>query len=102
MSRDPADSDNNKYSRRKALIDRMQNLGQMASAETALNHQSAAAKNGLGITDMRTASTLMQEGPVTAGRLSLTTGTVTNVIDGAWYAARLTSPTGARPLSSPT
>jgi len=71
--------------RRQNLIDQMQFLGQMASTETALFHQVAAAKNGLGITDMKTVSTLMQEGPMTAGqlcrRLSLTTGAVTNVID---------------------
>lgn len=63
----------------------MQFLGQMASTETALFHQAAAAKFGLGITDMKTISVLMQEGSMTAGqlaeRLSLTTGAVTNVID---------------------
>lgn len=70
---------------RQALIDQMQFLGQMSSTETALFHQTAAEKNGLGITDMKTMSTLMQEGPMTAGqlatRLSLTTGAVTSVID---------------------
>ena len=63
----------------------MQFLGQMASTETAMFHQAAAAKHGLGITDMKTISTLMQEGPMTAGqiavRLSLTSGAITNVID---------------------
>jgi len=71
--------------RREALIDQLQFLGQMASTETALFHQVAAAKCGLGITDMKTISVLLQEGPMTAGqiaqRLSLTTGAVTNVID---------------------
>jgi DNA-binding MarR family transcriptional regulator len=71
--------------RRQALIDRLEFLGQMASTETALFHQTAAAKFGLGITDMKTISVLLQEGPLTAGqlakRLSLTTGAVTNVID---------------------
>jgi DNA-binding MarR family transcriptional regulator len=71
--------------RRAALIDRLQFLGQMASTETALFHQMAAARYGLGITDMKTISILLQEGPMTAGqiakRLSLTTGAVTNVID---------------------
>jgi DNA-binding MarR family transcriptional regulator len=70
---------------RKALMEQMQFLGQMASTETALFHQTAAAKNGFGITDMKTISTLMQEGSMTAGqiakRLSLTTGAVTSVID---------------------
>lgn len=71
--------------RRKALGDQLQFLGQMASTETALFHQAAAARYGLGITDMKTLSALQQEGPMTAGqlakRLSLTTGAVTNVID---------------------
>src|SRR5215472_5122234 len=70
---------------REALIEQLQFLGQMASTETALFHQMAAAKYGLGITDMKTISILQQEGSMTAGqiakRLSLTTGAVTNVID---------------------
>lgn len=70
---------------KQTLMDKLQFLGQMASTETALFHQKAAAKNGLGITDMKTLSTLLQEGDMTAGqlaeRLSLTTGAVTNVID---------------------
>jgi DNA-binding MarR family transcriptional regulator len=70
---------------RKALMGQMQFLGQMASTETALFHQTAAAKHGLGITDMKTVSVLMQEGSMTAGqiakRLSLTTGAITSVID---------------------
>src|SRR5437762_11365669 len=70
---------------RKALMGQMQFLGQRASTETALFHQAAAAKWGLGITDTKTISVLLQEGPMTAGqlgrRLSLTTGAVTNVID---------------------
>ncbi|HSW99878.1 MAG TPA: MarR family transcriptional regulator [Patescibacteria group bacterium] len=70
---------------RKALIAHMLFLGQMLSTETALFHQTAAAKYGLGITDMKTISVLMQEGPTTAGqlakRLSLTTGAITNVVD---------------------
>jgi len=57
----------------------------MASTETALFHHIAADKSGLTITDSKTVSTLMQEGPMTAGdiakRLSLTTGAVTSVID---------------------
>ncbi|SRR6059058_3597164 len=71
--------------RRKALVGQMQFLGQMASTETALFHQAAAAKLGLGITDTKTISVLLQEGAMTAGqlgrRLSLTSGAVTNVID---------------------
>lgn len=71
--------------RRRELIDQLQYLGQMSSTETALFHQMAASKCGVGITDMKTVSILVQEGPMTAGeialRLSLTTGAVTNVID---------------------
>ncbi|GGD96347.1 MarR family winged helix-turn-helix transcriptional regulator [Paenibacillus nasutitermitis] len=70
---------------RKALMSQMQFLGQMLSTETALFHQAAAAKLGLGITDLKTISTLLQEGPMTAGqlsqRLNLTTGAVSNLID---------------------
>lgn len=70
---------------RQALMQQMQFLGQMASTETALFHQAAAAKLGLGITDTKTITVVVQEGPMTAGqlarRLSLTTGAVTNVID---------------------
>jgi MarR family transcriptional regulator, organic hydroperoxide resistance regulator len=73
------------HKQREALIEQLQFLGQMASTETALFHQMAAAKYGLGITDMKTISILQQEGAMTAGqiakRLSLTTGAVTNVID---------------------
>ncbi len=75
----------NKPEHRKALMSKMQFLGQMASTETALFHQAAAARYGLGITDMKTVSTLLQEGPMTAGqlaqRLNLTTGAVTSVIN---------------------
>jgi DNA-binding MarR family transcriptional regulator len=85
MSSNSGKSDKNEASHRKALMDHMQFLGQMASTETALFHQKAAATFGLGITDMKALSTLMQEGPKTAGqiaeRLSLTTGAVTNLID---------------------
>ncbi len=70
---------------RTQLMQQMQFLGQMASTETAMFHQAAAASYGLGITDMKTLSVLSQEGPQTAGqlaeRLSLTSGAVTNVID---------------------
>jgi DNA-binding MarR family transcriptional regulator len=60
-------------------------LGEVASTETALFHQAAAARHGLGITDMKALGALLREGPMTAGqlarRLSLTTGAVTSVID---------------------
>ena len=76
---------NDERERREELIARLQTLGEIASTETALFHQAAAATYGLGITDMKMLSILIQEGPMTAGqiakRLSLTTGAVTNVID---------------------
>jgi MarR family transcriptional regulator, organic hydroperoxide resistance regulator len=79
------ETDKQAHEHRKSLADRLQFLGQMASTETALFQQTAAAKYGLGITDMKTLSALQQEGAMTAGqlakRLSLTTGAVTNVID---------------------
>lgn len=72
-------------SNRRDLMNQMQSLAQKNSTETALFHQVAAAKLGLGITDLKTVSILMQEGPMTAGqlakRLNLTTGAVSNVID---------------------
>lgn len=71
--------------RRGELLAELQILGEMASTESALFHQVAAAKYGLGITDMKTLGVLLREGPMTAGhvarRLSLTTGAVTNLID---------------------
>jgi DNA-binding MarR family transcriptional regulator len=71
--------------RRAALNARLVVLGEVASTETALFHQAAAARYGLGITDMKALGALVQEGPMTAGqlarRLSLTTGAITSVID---------------------
>ena len=71
--------------RREALAQQLTTLGEVFSTETALFHQAAAATYGLGITDMKTLSALLQEGPMSAGqlatRLSLTTGAVTSVID---------------------
>lgn len=67
------------------LIKRLLFLGQMSSSETALFHQRVADSMGLGITDTKTMSVLMQEGSMTAGqlaqRLNLTTGAVTNLLD---------------------
>lgn len=80
---DPADTA--ERARRRALYGQLQILGEVASGETALFHQVAAAHYGLGVTDMKALGALLQEGPMTAGqiakRLSLTTGAVTNVID---------------------
>lgn len=93
----------NEVEKRVALMQELQFLGQMASTETALFHHKAAAKNGLGITDSKTISTLMQEGPMTAGeianRLNLTTGAVTSVIDRiekAGFANRIADPKDRR------
>jgi hypothetical protein len=56
---------------RSQLIRQLQYLGQMQSTETAHFHQTAASINGLNITDSKTLSVLMQEGPMTAGQLAL-------------------------------
>ncbi|MGB8195915.1 MAG: MarR family transcriptional regulator [Acidimicrobiales bacterium] len=86
-----------------ALVERLQFLGQMSSTEAALFHHHAAAANGLGITDSKALSALVQEGPMTAGeiakRLGLTTGAVTNVIDRlvrAGFVRRVADPTDRR------
>ena len=85
MSRGSGNKNWNDSERRRALIEQLQFLGEVASTETALYQQAAAAKYGLGITDMKTLSILMREGPMTAGeignRLSLTSGSVTTLID---------------------
>jgi MarR family transcriptional regulator, organic hydroperoxide resistance regulator len=71
--------------RRAELFVQLNVLGETSSTETALFHQAAAARYGLGITDMKTLGVLMQEGAMTAGqiakRLSVTTGAVTSLID---------------------
>lgn len=85
MSGDCDSANTDESERRRALYGQLQILGEVASGETALFHQVAAARYGLGITDMKALGALLQEGPMTAGqiakRLSLTTGAVTNVID---------------------
>jgi DNA-binding MarR family transcriptional regulator len=72
-------------SEQQQLIEQLSFLGQMLSTEAAHYHQTASSKQGLGVTDSKAISALMQEGPMTAGqlaeRLSLTTGAVTSVID---------------------
>ena len=85
MSRTSPQAIKNNRERREALGNELQFLGQMLSTETALFHHTVATKYGFTVTDMKTVSTIMQEGPMTAGqlaeRLSLTTGAVTSVID---------------------
>jgi DNA-binding MarR family transcriptional regulator len=99
-SKEPPSTDGDE---RAALVEELQFLGEMSSTEAALFHHHAAAANGLGITDSKTISTLMQEGPMTAGeiakRLGLTTGAVTNVIDRlvrAGYVRRVADPKDRR------
>lgn len=79
------DADRLEREHRGELFAQLQLLGEVASTETALFHQAAAATYGLGITDMKALGVLLQEGPMTAGqiakRLSLTSGAVTNLID---------------------
>lgn len=71
--------------RRGELIARLQVLGEVDATQTALFQQAAAATYGLGITDMKALSTLMREGPRSAGQLAaelhLTSGAVTGVVD---------------------
>jgi len=71
--------------RREELIARLQVLGELESTDTAMFHQAAAASYGLGITDMKALQIVLREGPQSAGtlagRLQLTTGAVTSVLD---------------------
>lgn len=80
-----APADEPERARREELFAQLYVLGEVASTESALFHQVAAAHYGLGITDMKALGALVQEGPMTAGqianRLSLTSGAVTNLID---------------------
>lgn len=70
---------------RQTLTQHLQFLGQMIHTEIAFFQQVTSAQNGISITETKTISILMQEGPTTAGnlgrKLGLTTGAVTNVID---------------------
>jgi DNA-binding MarR family transcriptional regulator len=79
------DANEQERKHRTELFAQLQMLGEISSSETAFFHQAAAAKYGLGITDMKALGALMQEGPMTAGqiakRLSLTSGAVTSLID---------------------
>jgi DNA-binding MarR family transcriptional regulator len=85
MSTKPGEVPSTEVDEHATLVAELQFLGQMSSTEAALFHHHAAAANGLGITDSKAMSALMQEGPMTAGeiakRLGLTSGAVTNVID---------------------
>lgn len=70
---------------RDELTDRLQLLSEQEATQTALFQQLAAARYGLGVTDMKALSILLREGPQTAGallaRLHVTSGAVTGVVD---------------------
>lgn len=85
MSRNSGNQKSKEGERRKALMEQLQFLGEVVNTETALFQHLAAVQHGLGITDMKTLSILLREGPMTAGeignRLRLTSGSVTTLID---------------------
>jgi len=85
LSRGSGNQKSKKSDRRKELIEQLQFLGEVTNTETALFQHLAAAQHGLGITDMKTLSILIREGSMTPGeignRLSLTSGSVTTLID---------------------
>jgi len=70
---------------RSARLQRLALLSETDATQTALFQQAAAATYGLGITEMRALSTLLRQGPQTAGALvgtlHVTSGAVTGVID---------------------
>lgn len=70
---------------RSELVAKLLELSQSLSAESTRFHQAVAATFGLGITDMRAISLIVQAGSLSAGqladRLGLTTGAITSVID---------------------
>ena len=70
---------------REDLVGRLQVLSEQEATQTALFQQLAAARYGLGVTDMKALSILLREGPQTAGglmaRLHVTSGAVTGVVD---------------------
>lgn len=70
---------------RNDIIERLALLGEAESTQTALFQQMAAARYGLGITDMRAMSILLRNGPQSAGdlmaQLHVTSGAVTGVIN---------------------
>jgi MarR family transcriptional regulator, organic hydroperoxide resistance regulator len=85
LSRSSGNKKSKENERRKMLLEQLQFLGEVVNTETALFQHLAAAQYGLGITDMKTLSILLREGPMTAGdignRLRLTSGSVTTLID---------------------
>lgn len=82
---DEAVEDDTDQSLRQQLIERLWLLGEIESTQTALFHQAAAARYGLGVTDMKALSILLRDGAQSAGslreQLAVTSGAVTGVID---------------------
>jgi DNA-binding MarR family transcriptional regulator len=70
---------------RAELTRRLRLLSEIDSTQTALFHQTAAAHQGFGVTDMKALSILLRDGPRSAGQLMsalhLTSGAVTGVIN---------------------
>ncbi|MCC5941879.1 MAG: MarR family transcriptional regulator [Balneolaceae bacterium] len=72
-------------SNREKLINDINSAGRYFSMATILFHESVAEKAGLSGADHKYLDLLVQEGPMTAGKLAelsgLTTGAVTGIID---------------------
>jgi DNA-binding MarR family transcriptional regulator len=70
---------------RSRLVALLIELGERDSTETALFHQAAAARYGVGISEMKALGVLLREGPMSAGALAsalnVTSGAVTGVVD---------------------
>lgn len=88
---------------RDELITRLRLLGEVGATQTALFQQTAAARYGLGVSDMKALSIVLREGSQTAGtlgdRLAVTSGAVTGIMDRlvrAGVARRTTDPDDAR------
>jgi DNA-binding MarR family transcriptional regulator len=88
---------------RAQLLERLRLVGEVYATQVAVFQHKAAAKLGLGVTDMKALSILLRDGPQTAGalaaRLSLTSGAVTGVIDrltGKGLARRAVDPSDKR------
>ena len=66
------------------LVERLRLLGEVYATQTAVFQQQAAARLGLGVTELKALSILLREGPQTAGalmdRLNLTSGAVTGLV----------------------
>jgi DNA-binding MarR family transcriptional regulator len=67
------------------LVQRLRLLGEVYATQVGVFQERAAAKVGLGVTDMKALSILLREGPQTAGalmsRLHLTSGAITGLMN---------------------